>query len=422
MPTVRGRIMLAASVALYAAARTLSIDELYALATAAAAFPLAAMAFVRFGRHRVTIARTVTPQRVFAGGRLRIQLVAHNKGRAPSPPLLLEDPAPRAIGGPVRVAMPPLRPGRSETMTADRKAVARGRYPLGPLRARVLDPFGLAERGADMAPGGAVVVFPAVEALHEVSPPDARGGAGQTSLFRIATQGDEFYAVRGWQDGDDLRKIHWRSSARRGELMIRQDEVRPFPRATVFVDTRAPGHRDGPSGSSFEWSLSVSASILWELARQGFALRLATADEGPAGSRAGREATDPLLTTLALASPSTNPSLGPAIKRLGARPGAEGILLAVMPPPTEDALPRLARIARPYAWSGAVLVDSASFAKPSPRERAVFDQRLAAAERALARAGWRVIVAGSDDKARTVWETLTGAAGSRQRSSSLRSS
>lgn len=420
MPTRRGRALLIAGAGLYVVARFGSIGELYALALAAVVFPIVAVVFVRLGSHRVRFVRGIGPRRVFAGGSVRVRVEARNDGRIGSPPLYIEDPASPTVGGTVRFAVPRLGAGGLELFEAERRTTLRGRYAIGPLRARLVDPFGLAETTEDVGPEATLVVYPRVELLHEQSPPEARGGTGRSMQHRIAAAGDEFYAVRGWQDGDDLRRIHWRSTARRGELMIRQDEITPFPRATLLLDTRANAHGTTGLGSAFEWGISAAASIVWELARQGFALRLATAEGGPGGPRWGREAADPLLTTLAITGASTQPGLTPAVRRVSQRPSAGGALIAIMPPPTPDLVLPLSRLRSSYEWCGAIMLDTSSFTEAIGRERALADQRLADVERRLARAGWRVTVAGATDPIRSIWQTLLAAGPSRLSSASPR--
>ena len=290
MPTRRGRVLIASGVVLYVAALATAIDELYALALAAIMLPLCSMVFVRWSRHRISFRRGFAPRRVFAGGSIRVEIEVRNLSRVATPPLFLEDGASGALNGPLSFAVPSLGAEDHTLLGVDRKVPQRGRYVLGPLKARLVDPFGLAAISHDVAERSSFVCYPHVDALAEGSPPEERSGGGRSLIQRLAIGGDDFYAVRGWQEGDDLRMIHWRSTARRNELMIRQDEVRPFPRATVFIDTRRAQHG---GGSSLEWAISSAASITWELARQGFALRLATADGGPGGARWGREATDP---------------------------------------------------------------------------------------------------------------------------------
>ena len=419
MPTRRGRVLLFAAPVLYILGRLTTVGELHALALAAIVFPLLSIAFVRWSRHRIGFTRAFGPKRIFAGNTVRIEFTARNLGKLPTPPLILEDAASHAIGGPIRFSMPSLSQDGRDAIAVERRIAHRGRHRLGPLRAHLVDPFGLARVGSVVAPEAAFVVYPKIEPLGEIAPPEERGGGGRSLVQHLSASGDDFYAVRGWQEGDDLRKIHWRSSARRGELMIRQDEIRPFPRATILVDNRAQMHRDTGPTSSLEWSISGAASIVWELAKQGYALRLATADGGPGSARWGREATDPLLTTLAVSGRSPNPSLSAMLRKAAARPGAGGALIAIMPPPSPDLVPRFASLARAYSWSGVILLDVASFASSSGRERAAFDQRLAEVERALSRAGWRIAIAGASDSFRTLWQGLLDVSSSRASSRSL---
>ena len=421
MPTRRGYVLLAASLFLYGLARASGIDEAYALSAAAFMFPVAAIVFVRLRRADLRFERTLHPSRVFAGRDVRIRLTVGNVRARTGPPLVLEDDAPAILGGMIRYAVPPISARDETILTVERCAAARGRYPIGPLRARLVDPFGLASTVRDVAPAAPLLVYPRVEILSEDAPPEARGGGGRSVIHRLAVAGDDFYGVRGWQDGDDLRKIHWRSTARRGELMIRQDEVWPFPRATIFVDTRVVAHREFGRTSSFEWAMSAAASMVWELARQGFALRLATATATPSGARWGREAVDPLLTSLAVCERSGSRSLLGSIRNVSSGPGAGGALIAVLPPPAPEEIAAFAHARGPYEWRGAMLLDPMSFRNATPRERAVADQRLAESERMLARSGWHVTIASASDTVRNVWQSLLGAGVRRPSSPSLRS-
>jgi uncharacterized protein (DUF58 family) len=418
VPTRRGRALLIAAAGAYVLARSFAIEELYAIAFAALVFPLLAIVFVRWGRHKIGFARSIDPRRVFAGSAVRIKISARNLGRLPSPPIRLTDPAPALAGGPLRFAIPSLPPSGRDTVGVERRIAARGMHTFGPLQARLVDPFGLADVSSEVAPAAGLVVYPRIEILAESAPPEERGGGNRSLVQHLSASGDDFYAVRAWQEGDDLRKIHWRSTARTNSLMIRQEEIRPFPRATILLDNRARGHRETGRASSLEWAVSGAASVVWELARQGYALRLATADGGPGGTRWGREAIDPLLTALAMCDRSVRSSFSSIIRRAGARPGAGGALLAIMPPPTQELVPHIARLSRVYSWCGIVLLDVASFSSSSGRERAAFDQRLADVERRLARAGWRVAVAGSSDRFRPLWQTLLDAGASRPSSPS----
>ncbi|MFN2615331.1 MAG: DUF58 domain-containing protein [Actinomycetota bacterium] len=421
MPTQRGRALLVSSFVLYILSRLGSIGELYVLATACLVFPLVCVASVRWGKHSLRFDRTIGPRRVFAGHEVRVSVTVHNLASRRSPPIELDDEAPTVLSGSMRFPVPSLASSQQTTVVATRRANARGRYSIGPLRARLVDPFGLAAVTRSVGDPAVITVYPRVVVLHEQAPPQPRGGGGRSIMHHIASAGDEFYGVREWRDGDDLRKIHWRSTAKRGELMIRQDEVRPFPRATILIDNRSIEHVESRAGSSIEYAVSAAASIVWELGNQGFALRLATAEAGPSGARWGREAVDPLLSALATLERSPVRTFAPAIKRTGGHAGAGGALVALMTPPSTEMIPSLARLRSTYEWCGVILLDTASFLGGSPRQRAVADQRIAECDRSLTRAGWRVAVAGASDQIGSVWQALLASGTSRPSPPSLRS-
>jgi len=408
MPTRRGWAIIGAAAGCLVAARTTAVKELYSLGIAAALLPLVGGLLVRWGSVNLTIKRRVAARRIFPGARMRVDLDVRNEGSVRTPPLLVEDDAPPAFGGPARFSLPSLPAGSRTPVGIERTAAARGRYQIGPIRLRLIDPFGLAERTVIVRDLDRITVYPRIEPLTGGGPPAERAGAGPASVYRLAPEGDEFYAVREYESGDDLRKIHWRSVARTGQLMIRQEEARFFPRATVFVDTRRIAHHGTGGDSSLEWVISAAASALWHLARQGFALRLATEDISPLGARSGRESAESLLEALATVTPSSHATLQRGLRPLAQRPGADGALLAFMPPPGPEDLRTLARLKTLYAWCGAVLIDAdASIGSLTPRARAEADQRIAAAEATLARVGWRVRSADTKERFRDLWHGLT---------------
>ncbi|MCA1831764.1 MAG: DUF58 domain-containing protein [Actinomycetota bacterium] len=418
MPTRRGRATLAAALACFFLGRALGVPELYAVALAGVFVVALASLSVRWARYRLAFSRRIRPGRAFPDDTVRVELSVRNVGRISSPPLLVEDTLPDALGGPSRWVVDSLAPETVRALTVDRLALTRGKYKVGPLRVRLVDPFGLAELTTQNKREDLLVVYPRIEMLGRGAPPSQRMGSGPAKVMRLSPEGDEFYAIREYEDGDDLRKIHWNSVARTGQLMIRQEEARLHPRATLLLDTRTEAHRGSGPHSSFEWAVSACASMTWHLGRAGHALRLATDVGGPGAPRAGKPAVEGILELLAAVGPGRRGTLLPAIKRLGTKPGAGGAIIAVLPPPPPEELAALGRLRSAYGWCGAILMDSDSFVGVSPRVRALADQRAAAAETALVRAGWRVRVAGSNDRIGDAWTGLIAAPGSRRRSAS----
>src|SRR5439155_10082632 len=139
-------------------------------------------------------------------------------------------------------------------------AQTRGRYTLGPLTVDLSDPFALTKLRVQFDEREELVVTPEVEQLAG-GPNSPFGMTSGLALSRhLFRTGDEFYTMRPYQTGDDLRRIHWPSVARSGELMIRQDESTRRSTAVLFVDTResAVGRSRTPS---FEKVVSAAASV-----------------------------------------------------------------------------------------------------------------------------------------------------------------
>ena len=98
---------------------------------------------------------------------------------------------------------------------------------------------------------------------------EARVGSFQASRVPI---GMDFFGLREYEMGDDLRRVHWRSTARTGELMLRQDEMPWESRSTILLDTRPATH----TGESFERAVEVAASLVTASAGAGADLRFLT--------------------------------------------------------------------------------------------------------------------------------------------------
>jgi uncharacterized protein (DUF58 family) len=208
----------------------------------------------------------------------------------------------------------------------------------------------------------------------------------------VSTHGEDDAATREYRNGDDLRKVHWRSTARKGELMVRREEQPWQSRAALALDTRASAHRgDGP-GSSFEWAVSAVASVAVHLAQDGYALRLLTDSGADLHTAIGGNTAALLLDQLSEVQASRNASVAPIVDALRRNSG-EGLVVAVLGH-LDSADAELLTRARSGSTVGvAILVDSSSWVGLSPRMRAEAQEEYAAVVRRLGTAGWRVVEA-----------------------------
>lgn len=399
--TTRGRCLLAAGAAAALCGIVLGERDLLRVAVFLVALPLVAAAVVARTRFRLSCSRAVAPSRVPTGQPAEVQLVLENVSFLPTGLLLLEDEVPYTLGGRPRFTVDRIGPGQHRMVRYPVRSDARGRYRLGPLRLRLADPFGLVELTRSFSATDRLTVVPTVHPLPAVRLGGAWESGGESVSRSVAIRGDDDAATREYRHGDDLRKVHWRSTARVGKLMVRREE-RPWQsRATLLLDTRAGGHRgDGP-GSSLEWAISAVASVGVHAARRGFSVHLLT-DAGLAAGGADVSDEGVLLDQLADVHASQSRGLDAVAAPLR---GAEGLgtLVAVLGLLSPDQASLLASTRSPTEVSVAVLVDADSWLGLSPRAAAESAAAYDASAEILLRAGWRVVRARHGDSLARLW-------------------
>jgi uncharacterized protein (DUF58 family) len=253
--TRRGVVAIGAAVVMIVLGRVLGIAELYAVAVLDVGIVAGALAYVRYFPWNVEALREVRPAQVFADVSSRVELSVRNVGGSRSPVLSARDPFDNGRRW-ARFHVAPLAPGETVRAAYRLPTAERGIFPLGPLQIGIADPFGMAQRVTQAAPAATLTVYPHV---HEVRPLlEVRGAdpSGATSRPSLTSSGEDFYGLRAYQTGDDLRRVHWASTARQDELMIRQDELPWQGQVTVLLDLRAAVH----SAPSLELALSAAVT------------------------------------------------------------------------------------------------------------------------------------------------------------------
>lgn len=280
--TGRGRLFVAAGVLVALTGLTLGLHDLTKVGALLVALPALALLLSR-RELDLAVTREVAPTRVPTDGHADVTVRVHNSGRLPSPLLRGEEALAYALGDRPHLLVPRLDGGETRQLTYRVRSHVRGHHTIGPLSVRVTDPFGLATRAVPVPGETSLVVLPRVLPLTPVRGVPA-GGGGETSVAsRVALQGEDDVGVREYRIGDDLRRIHWRSTARTGETMVRQDEQPSRRRALVLLDDRAGVHAGTGGGGSFEWSVTAAASITTLLLGERFEVHLCrSADEGGA--------------------------------------------------------------------------------------------------------------------------------------------
>ena len=313
--TTRGRSFLAAAAAAALSALFLGEKDLLRIAALLALLPLLAAIAVARTRYRLSCSRTLHPDRVQVGSPTQVVLRLENLSRLPTGLMLLEDQVPYALGSRPRFVLNRLLARQSDDVAYTVRADVRGRYQLGPLTVRLTDPFGLCELTRSFSSTEKLVVTPVVTPLPPVKVGGEWTGNGESRARSAAVHGEDDAATREYRHGDDLRKVHWRSTARVGEMMVRREEQPWQTKATLLLDTRAAAHRgDGPA-SSFEWAVSAAASTGIHLTRSGFTMRVLT-DSGVDMDTAALGGEGVLLDYLAEVRASKQANLAAGISKL----------------------------------------------------------------------------------------------------------
>lgn len=320
--TNRGWSLCGAAAALLVGARVLGVEELAMLA--AAAFLAVVFAFLRVRRHslRISAQRTLHPGRAEAGSAARADLTVMNLGRRSTPVLAATDSfdAGRRVA---RFLVPPLAPGETADAAYRLPTSRRGIYKVGPLTLSVHDAFGVVETGVTLAGEDRFVVYPKVEdvlPMPGAASREARLGSRQASRVPV---GLDFFGLREYEVGDDLRRVHWRSTARTGELMLRQDEMPWESRSTILLDTRPSTH----SGESFERAVEIAASLATAMCRGRRQVRFMTSG-GVDIRSSGTDRYAQIMEYLAGASPETYVRWDHVIDRL--RRSGDGPLAVIV--------------------------------------------------------------------------------------------
>lgn len=282
-PTVRGWTTLALGVVCVVLSYGLGRRELLVAAGFALLLSVGGLLVTRMRRPKLGVVRLFSPPVVSAGSTAQVTLRVVNAGSVTTPTLQWND----AIPWRERQAaheLPPIHIGRAAQRTAllhyELHPHRRGLFPIGPLVVEYSDPFGMARTVLACGDVDRLTVVPALSPLPDGGPVLIDGDGTAQLVQRRAIGNDDDLTTREYRSGDALRRVHWRASARHGELMVRQEEHRSHPDARIVIDTRLSGYPDAapdsenwppaPHSEAFEWAVRMLASLAVHLDEAGF--------------------------------------------------------------------------------------------------------------------------------------------------------
>jgi uncharacterized protein (DUF58 family) len=397
MLTERGIGLLAAGGGLWVAARSLGIGELQMAAVAALALVGLAWLFTRIASAQLEVDRTVRPGRLFFDAEGTVELQILNRGRVPTATMEVRDAAPGVLTDRSSALLPPLAAGGRTLVRYRIRGGQRGRFELGPLEVRLRDPFGLVARRRQLPGTSDVVVYPPVWQLPEGVPLGGTTTTGGEGRARPLPSGEDLANVREYVRGDDLRAVHWPTTAHRGKLMVRQAEAPQDPRAVLLLDIREDRHAGKGPASSFETAVAIAASATYHLAARG---RQVAVIDRPVTAAPRSLPWGDWLDRLATATPERI-DLPALLSQLARGTAGDGALIAVLTVPDPLELRALVRAGRGFSTKLCVLVDA-----PSHAGRGQRSEGANATVAALRATGWRVTLVTAGDRVDDRWAEL----------------
>lgn len=391
--TRRGAVALVAAMLLLVAAPRFSLPALVQVAALLLGLVASSLVFVVVGHARVSVVRHFGREVVDPGERVRIELRVTNRGRLPCLEATWADVLPHGVAGEARGVVPPLGGRRNassrQVLGYDAFGVRRGRHLIGPARISVVDPFGLAVRRQALGKAEVLTVLPRRVDLR----PIAFGGSSREGVTRAAPQnggiGEDDVLARAYQPGDAVKRLHWKATAHRGELMVRQEEQQVAPRAVVVLDTAAARHGTVPDlGTSwgqapgFEWCVAAASSIVEHLVGAGYVVRVRSSDGVVDRVVAeGEDVLEDVLMDLAVVQPRDAGDRG-------VDDAAEPLTIVLLGRPDEETM---------RAWTRALPADTHAFVAAGTGAPAVAE---------LDRAGWHHVVYRWSDDLADLWSPL----------------
>jgi uncharacterized protein (DUF58 family) len=307
--------VLAAAAVLGFGAWWLGYPELAVLSTGCLAAAAVGACWLLFGAS-LKITREVAPAKVPRGNAAIATVRVTNAGRRGTRPLAAVDSCGATT---VRVELPGLARGASRFVSYRLETARRGEFPIGPLLLHTADPLGLVRRARAYGQPATLLVRPRTAALPMLASGRTASIEGPTS--DTAPSGTvTFHALREYVMGDDLRHIHWRTTARTGTLMVRQLVDSSLPVTTVILDTRAasyPGEEaarhDALTEREFDIAVDAVATVAASMALAGFPVTLLTTDGTRHETRSARAA-GALLDLLAVVETSQDGELATTLE------------------------------------------------------------------------------------------------------------
>ncbi len=261
MLTPRGRVILALGFGVYVAAWAFGSRPLYPVATGLLLVVGVAWVWVRLSDRPFRVKRGLSHREHMEGDDVPIVAELESTGNVLAASATLSERV-GSLGEQRHVLK---RSGRRLRVRYVLEKVPRGRYAFEDVHAELADPFALQRAIVHLPAPGALLVYPRLVHLGPLfTESGTRSRDGQRLLLRRHS-GFELHSVREYEQGESLRRVHWPSTARRGQLMVKELEDSPRDEIAVLLDADSKA----VVGESFDVQVRAAGSILDAYVRRG---------------------------------------------------------------------------------------------------------------------------------------------------------
>jgi len=397
--TPRGRGFLTAGLAAAICGIVLGERDLVAIGLVLGLLPVLAGMWLFTSDVEIDVTRSVSRHQVETGHPVDVELRITGSGSRARRALLRES-VPYALGSSPRFTVDALS-GRPVVASYSVRTEMRGRHAVGPTTVTTTDPFGFLARHRKLTDTTRIVVTPRPDPLSGA--PVTLGDGHSAGEFhpRSFIGGDATdVTIRDYRRGDDLRRVHWPSTAHAGELMVRREERPRQTACTLLVDNRLSAHRGSGSRSSLEYAIRATASIALHLIAHGCRIHAYDATGLPLLDEGHEEqpgtAAEAILTALALLPAADQQHLGDD----WARHSDGSFVIAVLGALDDHDRSLLGRVGRHAGDRLALALDTGSWGEASDP-----DPGSDPAGR-LRPSGWRAVSLRSETRIADAWQAL----------------
>lgn len=245
-----------------AVGRLFGLFELFIMGTALITCVVVALLLVTTQKPNIEITRAINPTDPEAGQIIQVELGLLTGSRIPA----CDVHEATEEGGRVDISLAPLPSGQVARANYKIATSRRGALILGPAIVEVADPLGLSRRSKKLGQATEVTVFPQTV---DINLPDPKSGAGELveaikRAIRHQPTSSEFRSIREYSQGDDPRRINWKVSAKREDLVVNEYETEIAIDTLITLDTRTHSY----SAEGFERAVSVAASFARSISHQ----------------------------------------------------------------------------------------------------------------------------------------------------------